>query len=115
MQFADGADPIFTEYKGIIAPVHLTPREALAAATDVSPRNLPARLSVISWVLPITQVTCQSNCVQRKLPSRAWSHTRWFGEKFNEALRAHLVEVLTGRGYLAAAPGLPPVSQDILQ
>jgi epoxyqueuosine reductase len=28
--FADGNDPIFTEYKTIIAPTHLTPRDALA-------------------------------------------------------------------------------------
>jgi epoxyqueuosine reductase len=107
VQFADGGDPIFTEYKGIIAPAHLTPREALAAGTDVRLKDLPARLSVISWVLPISRATCHSNRAEKKLPSRAWSHTRWFGEKFNEALRAHLVEVLTDRGYLAAAPGLP--------
>jgi epoxyqueuosine reductase len=107
VQFASGADPIFTEYKAIIAPSHLTPREALALGTDASPRDLPARLSVISWVLPISPETRQSNHDQKKLPSRAWSHTRWFGEKFNIALRTRVVEVLKGRGYLAAAPALP--------
>ena len=32
MQYADGDDPIFTEYQTIIAATHLTPREALANA-----------------------------------------------------------------------------------
>ena len=32
VSFADGDDPIFTEYKTIIAPGHLTPHEVLAKA-----------------------------------------------------------------------------------
>jgi len=36
VKFADGDDPIFTEYKTIIAPTHLTPREALAKAHSKS-------------------------------------------------------------------------------
>ncbi len=55
VQFADGADPIFNEYKAIIDPSHLTPREALALAHDKNPDDLPAQLSVISWILPITE------------------------------------------------------------
>jgi hypothetical protein len=40
--FADGDDPIFTEYKTIIAPMHLTPREALAKTFKKSPEDMPA-------------------------------------------------------------------------
>ena len=49
VKFADGDDPIFNEYKSIINPVHLTPREALAKACTRKPEDLPAHLSVISW------------------------------------------------------------------
>lgn len=107
VQFADGADPIFTEYKTIIAPTHLTPREALAQAYNKNPGDMPSRLSVISWILPIAEKTRKSNRSQTRACSRSWSHTRWFGEIFNDTLRKHMVELLTGMGYPAAAPGLP--------
>ena len=113
VQFADGDDPIFTEYKNIIDSSHLTPREALAGTCEKSAEDLPAHLSVISWILPITAKTRESNRHQKTIPSRPWSYTRWYGEKFNEALRQHVVEVITGRGYLATAPFLQPYFQQI--
>ena len=108
VQFADGDDPIFLEYKSIIASSHLTPREALAKTYNKSSKDLPARLSVMSWILPITKKTRESNRQQTKAPSRLWSYTRWYGEKFNEALREHVVKLLTEKGYLAVAPFLQP-------
>jgi len=111
VRFTDGDDPIYTEYKSIIAPTHLTPREALAQAFNKKPEDMPVRLSVISWILPITEKTRKSNRSQKQIPTRLWSYTRWYGEKFNEALRQHLVQTLTNRGYLAAAPILQPYFQ----
>ena len=106
VQFAAGDDPIFTEYKTIIAPTHLTPREALSQACNNSSNDIKARLSIISWILPITSQTRESNRRHKTIPSRLWSHTRWYGEKFNDALRAHVVEILTNMGYPAVAPVL---------
>ncbi len=108
VKFADGNDPIFTEYKSIIAPVHLTPREALARAYNKNPEDMPACLSVISWILPAVEETRKSNCMETRVPSRLWSHTRWYGEKSNEKLRAYVVELLADMGYLAVAPSIPP-------
>ncbi len=108
VRFADGADPLFTEYKTIIAPTHLTPREALAQACNKSPEDLPARLSVISWVLPIQENARKANRREKLVPSRLWSHTRWYGEQFNDEMRRHVPEILTDRGYLAVAPMLQP-------
>jgi epoxyqueuosine reductase len=108
VQFADGDDTIFTDYKRIIGETHLTPREALTLISGKAPEELPGRLSAISWILPITEKTRVSNRSQTRIPSRFWSHTRWHGEIFNDALRKYVVEFLTGEGHLAAAPGLPP-------
>lgn len=108
VQFADGDDSIFAEFKKIIDPAHLTPREALAKVLQKNPKDLPARLSVISWILPFTQKIRESNRPQRQGPSRFWAIARHYGEKFNDALRGHLVATLTGRGYLAIAPVLAP-------
>ena len=108
VRFADGDDPIFTEYKTIIAPIHLTPREVLAQACSKPPEDMPARLSVTSWIFPITEKTRKSNRSETRVPSRLWSHTRWYGEQLNSALRKHLVDLLSEMGYLAVAPCTRP-------
>ncbi len=113
VKFADADDPIFSQYKTIIAPSHLTPRQALAGATGKSPEELPPRLFVISWILPITEKTRQSNRQETKIPSRLWSYTRWYGEKFNQALREHVVKLITEMGYLAVAPASQPYFEEL--
>jgi len=113
VKFADGNDPIFTEYKTIIDPSHLTPGEVLAKTFNKSPEDMPAHLSVISWILPITSKTRESNRRHTLTPSRLWVYTRWYGEKFNEALWEHLIELLTKMGYLAVAPSIQPYFEKI--
>ncbi len=109
VQFADGADPLFNEYKSIIGPTHLTPREALTLSENKNPGDIPARISVISWILPIAEATRKSNRLETRLPSRYWSHTRYYGEILNDAVRNHVVEFIQKMGYPAACPGLPGV------
>ncbi len=104
--FADDADPLFAAYKTIIAPTHLTPREALALTLNKTPEELPAKLTTISWILPVAAKTRQSNRVEKTTPSRLWANTRWYGEKFNETLRTYVVKTLGDNGYLATAPGI---------
>ena len=111
VQFINGDDAIFTEYKEIIDTFHLTPREALAMAYDEKPGNMPDSITVISWILPITEKTRKSNRKETRLPSRLWSHTRWFGEIFNDATREYVVKLLTDKDYLATAPMKTPFFQ----
>jgi epoxyqueuosine reductase QueG len=42
------------------------------------------------------------------MPSRRWSHTRYYGEEFNNEVRRFVVEILTELGVLAVAPMLQP-------
>jgi epoxyqueuosine reductase len=65
---------------------------------------MPDRLSVISWILPIVEQTRKSNRSEKLVPSRLWSHTRWYGEMFNNKLRSYVVDLLAKNGYLAVAP-----------
>jgi len=108
VKFADGDDPLFDQLKSIISPEHLTPREAIGLAYNKKPEELPEKISVISWILPIIETTRRSNRNETAGPSRFWSHTRWFGEKFNNALREYVTDILTEMGYLAVAPALQP-------
>jgi epoxyqueuosine reductase QueG len=100
--FAAAADPIFGDYKQVIGPFHRTPDEAMASASDGQGRAA----SVVSWVLPITRKTKESNRHEKEYPSRAWALTRYFGEQFNVALRRHMVAWFEAEGHHAIAPQL---------
>ena len=75
VQFADGDNPIFTEYKTIIEPRHLTPREALARSFGKNPEDF-LNVSVISWILPVTSLTREANRRRKRTPARRWGYTR---------------------------------------
>ncbi len=107
--FAAAGDPLFADYKGIIGSFHLTPAEL----TEQTPGCEGVRAAtVISWVLPVTQSTRESNRRENRWPSREWALTRNNGEALNGALRRHLVAFLEGRGHRAVAPQLSPVWQE---
>jgi len=108
VRYAAGDDVLFTQYKTIIAAAHLTPREAVALALGTQHDEIPAPLSVISWILPVALHTRKSNRGEKTKPSRLWAYTRWYGEKFNEALRSHVVAKLREVGYRAVAPAIEP-------
>ena len=103
--FAAADDPLFTEYKSVIGDFHLTPLE-LAQSSGAGENWIPR--TVISWVLPISEATRQSNRSETVYPSRAWARTRSYGESFNASLRRHLVSYLSQAGYHALAPQLHP-------
>ena len=108
VKFADGSDPLFEQFKTIIGPDHLTPREALVMTYHKQPEDDGKLVSVISWVLPVARKTRESNREQTAVPSRYWTYTKYYGEKFNNALRKHIVEMLTIRGYMTTAPEIQP-------
>ncbi|MDP6576349.1 MAG: hypothetical protein QF594_00740 [Dehalococcoidales bacterium] len=107
VQFADGDDPIFTEYKTIIDSRHLTPREVLAKSFGRNPHDF-LNVSVISWILPITSRTRESNRRRKQTPSRRWGYTRTYRGLFLKALRECIVELVSDMGYLAVAPLAAP-------
>ena len=58
-----GNDPIFEEYKRVVGPFHLTPFEAFekyCTLYQIKP-NDPKNLSVIAYILPITEKTKSEN------------------------------------------------------
>lgn len=102
--FASVADPLFGDYKKIIGKFHQTPQEIME---NTFGSNVSAG-TVISWILPITKVTRNSNRLETRYPSRQWAQTRSFGEDFNSVVRRHVVDYLTNLGYQALAPQLHP-------
>jgi epoxyqueuosine reductase len=114
---ADGDDPLFTEYKTIIGSYHLTAREVMEYALTEAPDTLhqaTESLRVFTWVLPISEPTRRSNRRQDAAPSERWAHTRHFGEKFNDSVRAFAVQWLRSAGYLALAPMTSPLFKTLM-
>ena len=110
--FSSGSDPFFFDYKTLIGPFHLTPREVMMTALKEKGRDLLLseyeQISVISWILPAAEDTRKSNRKEERFPSKLWTYTRDFGEACNNALRKHVTGFLEDLGYTAVAPLLSP-------
>ena len=105
--FSSGDDPLYQEFKDHIGSFYWTPLEIF---NKTFPR-LKVRLdelTVISWVLPHTDMIKSDNCKQTVYPAERWVRARIFGEEFNEKLRSHVVATLQEAEYEAVAPMLSP-------
>jgi epoxyqueuosine reductase len=115
--FASGSDPLFHEYKTIIGPFHLTPREIIMSALKEKGRGLflseMEQISVISWILPASEDIRKSNRKEDRFPSKLWAYTKNSGEACNNALRNHVAGFLKDLGHVAVAPVLLPTFQHL--
>lgn len=105
--FSRGDDDIYHEYKGHIGDFYWTPMEIFQLTfPDVA--AAPEDLTVISWILPQTRATKDENADQKVYPSTRWAAARDLGEKFNVALRQHVVKKLLDATIQAVAPMYTP-------
>lgn len=104
--FVRGDDPIFHEYKKIIGPHHWTPEEwiALQAADNGVPAPKASDLSVVSFIMPITEKTRTDNAAMAEWPAERWAQTRLLGEMFSQVMVREIVTYLMGRNVLSIAP-----------
>jgi epoxyqueuosine reductase len=105
--FANGADPIFKDFKEHVGDFHWTPAE-IFSQTFPHLSISSDELTVISWILPQTEPTKIDSRKASRIPPERWNRSRIFGEKTNEKLRLFLVEKLNQAGYAALAPTLTP-------
>ena len=105
--FASGADPIWQQYKEYVGAFHWTPWEIFNQHCP-GEKAVPEKLTVVSWVLPQREMVRKTNRRARKYPSEEWARIRVYGEKFNVALRRHVVQSLEQAGHAAVAPMLTP-------
>ncbi|MGD9073754.1 MAG: epoxyqueuosine reductase [Desulfobacteraceae bacterium] len=105
--FSRGDDPLYEAYKDHVGPFYLTPWEIFAVTfRDFS--VTPEELTIISWILPQTEVTKADNRKENFYPSERWARARIFGEEVNEKLRKHVVASMESEGYQVVAPSLTP-------
>jgi len=101
--FANGADPIFEQYKTVVGEFHWTPLEVWQATFPEETARLED-LTVISWVLSQTKATKADQRTRTVYPSVLWARSRIFGEQFNHDMRNAVATQLTEAGYPAVAP-----------
>ena len=63
-------------------------------------------VSVISFAVPATLKTRESNRREEVICSPGWNHTRFEGQEAIARLSRHLITFLEDRGYIAVAPEL---------
>ena len=103
--FASANDPLFKSYKKLIGEFHWTPIEIMQIVYPDESFD-ENELSVISWILPQTENTLADQRREDKLPSSRWVHSRHYGEKFNEYLRAAVRDTFLVAGIHAVAPAI---------
>jgi epoxyqueuosine reductase len=104
--FADGDDPLFTEYKQIIGEFHMTPREAMEMNLKKKALGYlsPEKISVVSYFLPSTKLIRESMRKELEICSLRWNRSRWFGQECNFRLQRYLITLLENMGLHAIAP-----------
>jgi len=66
--FANGADPIWQQYKAYVGAFHWTPWEVFSQHCPGESAS-PEDLTVISWVLPQREIVRQANRRHKKYPA----------------------------------------------
>jgi len=105
--FSRGDDPLYDDFKVMIGDFYWTPLE-IFSMTFPEVSVAPNQLTVISWILPQTELTKVDNRRETTYPAERWVRARIFGEETNEKLRAHVAEVLIRAGIAAVAPMRSP-------
>jgi len=103
--FSRGDDPLYELYKEKVGPFHWTPLEMFQLTFPGTPVTAE-ELTVISWILPQTELVKADLRRETKNPAERWVRARMYGEIFNEELRRVVAESLTKNGHLAVAPTL---------
>ncbi len=111
--FVRGNNPIFQEFKKkhIIGPHHFTPEEMMRwqAKNNNVPAPEPEDISVVSFIMPITDITKSDNAARKDWVSERWAQTRLLGELFSQIFVREIVHYLMGRGILAVSPDVTPM------
>ncbi|MBW2489650.1 MAG: hypothetical protein JRE65_00695 [Deltaproteobacteria bacterium] len=83
--FSNGADAIYEDFKNHIGEFHWIPAEIFSEIYPTLSFSSD-ELTVISWILPQTDITKAGHRKASKIPNEDWIRARIFGEKINESV-----------------------------
>lgn len=105
--FSSGADPLYMFYKKDIGEFYILPQGFMKH--KYRREYDPAKLTVVSWILPQTDATKRDHRKETHFPSERWARSRIYGENVNVKLRKHMETILEENGYDAVAPMNSPI------
>jgi len=106
--FSSGADPLYGFYQRDIGAFFRLPADFMEAAYPGEGFE-PSGLTVVSWVLPHTDLTKEAHRRESAWPSERWARARIMGEEANMKLRNRLVAALAAEGARAVSPMHSPL------
>ncbi len=109
--FVRGDDPLLLDYKRIIGAHHFTPHEIMKWQAEKNGVAAPRAedVSVVSFIMPITQRTKTDNAARKDWTSERWAQTRLLGEIFSQTMVREIVTYMMSKGVLAVAPDATPM------
>lgn len=105
--FSKGDDPLYSKIRDDIGSFYWTPAD-IFKLTYPEAEITAEELTVISWILPQTEVTKLAQRVEQNYPSKHWALSRVNGQAFNDELGRLVVEILRENNYSAVCPSLSP-------
>jgi len=106
--FSSGNDELYYFFKEDIGDFYLTPHEIFTMTyPEISVK--PQELSVISWILPQTEITKEEQRKDKKYPTERATLARVYGDTFNKKIGEYVVNALSQKGYEALSPMLSPL------
>ena len=106
--FSSGADPLYEFYRRDIGGFYRLPTDFMEQAYP-GEKFSAENLTVVSWVLPHTDLTKEAHRAAKEWPSERWARARIMGEEANMKLRRHLVAALAAEGVRAVSPMHSPL------
>jgi ferredoxin len=102
--FSKGNDELYYKLKEDIGGFLWTPQEIFTKAFPES-NVQSSELTVVSWILPQTEITKSEQRCDNIYPSERAILARTNGESFNRKVGKFLIDLLGNEGFKAVAPG----------
>ena len=98
-----GSDPIFSRYKEVIGPEHLTPHEMWSQSNPTKDKIDHENLRIVSIIFPFTSQIRDDSKTAESMPAEIYSVGRNFANEFMSDVLKHLVNYFQEQGYSAIA------------
>jgi epoxyqueuosine reductase len=112
---SQGDDPIFTKYKEVVAPEHLTPLEMWKASGMAERGDTADRLRILSIVFPYVKRIREESKTATIMPADIYCLGRNYANEFMKDVLRRTMTFFQDRGFMAVAGMLSPAFQLRLQ
>ena len=100
---AQGDDPIFTKFKEVVGPEHLTPAEMWIQSGLPEDTHLADRLRILSILFPYADRIREESKTAQKMPAEIYSVGRNFANTFMDDVLEKIVAFFQEKGFQATS------------